>query len=85
MWLCTDRCLPVRVSQEKVYDRQAFQSKRQIAGIAQDRHFSYGDCVNVRNRIFPMDQAVRIPHFPKPSANQGGQSGQDHGTPVPFA
>ena len=40
--------------------------------------------MDVGNRIFPMDQAIGIPHFPKPSADKRCESGKNHGVPVTF-
>ena len=60
------------------------QAKGQIPGITQQGHLKDGHSMDKGNAVFPLGQAVKIPHLPKKSAYQRCHSRTHHHLPVPF-
>ena len=70
---------------DKVIDRIKLQCKRQIASIAQQRHFEHVQPVPPGYMVDPFGVRVVIPHFPEEGREQHTQPEGDHRAPVAAA
>ena len=60
----------------------AFETERQVAGIAEQGHLEKVKAVHKWHGVHPFCHAVEVPHFPEKSADQGGERQTKDALPV---
>src|SRR5262249_53223337 len=67
---------------EEVCDSHTFKPKRQVTGIAEDRHLENLVPMDKRDGIFPVRETLVVPHLPKDPTDQCCESNQPQGFPI---